>query len=163
LAVSPPRVARQHHGPLRPEPSFFAACDAALSRASKERALFRCSESTWWTLLDLGSLYGWVPAGPAFPPDSRQGELPYQPDSGQLVRAEDALNLAAALGRASAQRERVDHKTLEVDWRAVADGAAAVGFGDHALIAEALGELYRADSVVEEFAAFCRGGAFRLG
>jgi hypothetical protein len=77
------------------------------------------SRQSWAKALELARLYGWRPMGTCPPPVHDFHALgadwngTYLTNDGQLVRAEDALSLAAALERSLADIPDVN---VKIDW-----------------------------------------------
>jgi hypothetical protein len=79
----------------------------------------RFSRQSWTKALELARAYGWKPAGTAPPAFHRVHEIgaewsgTYLTNDGQVVKAEDALFLAAALERSLSD---VPEANVPIDW-----------------------------------------------
>ena len=77
------------------------------------------SKQFWAKALELARLYGWQPKGTRPPPDLNFYELnadwhgTYLTNDGQIVRAEDAFLLAAALEKSL---EHISDANIQIDW-----------------------------------------------
>jgi len=114
----------------------------------------RFSGTGWTFYLNLAEAYGWKPAGTLAP----EGIMPitwsgqYDSNSGQRVTANDAAALAEALDQA-----------LRDPLRSARESALAVNISDS--LSKSLGKAVSIqppddDSLLQDFAAFCRGGSF---
>ncbi len=153
----------------KPDPDADEATrDAAFERAIRNGDTFQCSCSTFDGLEKLAGLYGWKPIGPQ-PVGDDDPEPAYIPDSGHIVRTEDAAAMADALEAARFDRDNGADALHSYDWPELAEAVldapgldSATRYRAQAYL-EAMAELYRSDSLLDPFIAFARGGAFTLG
>ncbi len=115
---------------------------------------FSCSDLTWASLLELGSVFGWVPAGTMPVEDVDPGMLPrrfhsnYRPDDWtncKRVTEEDAEALAHALERAIDAIEANDRQGIGEDLNHAGDGMRLISLPTE---------------LIEDFISFLRNGEF---